>query len=414
MAEKENVAKSGSPHFMTPTFSSSKQSIATNLKDDDSPSAPLHPKLVKADGSNAWMKTAAKRVGFTRTAVTPRSMPRSKKEVQKRMASINPISFPDKLATPSYSKLTESPPSDYERRPQISPKDKPLPSPPAAQPDSSSPRRDSKTLIDAGDKPLRRHSPDGQGAHEDWPVLHPKRSASPGTLQQMMASTGSQLTQQAASASTSKERYPVLGNITLRKVSDDDQLPISRFSASHKIPRKEVSSPNMKKPADDKSLIPGNTHIDDPFKDGVYNTNLESTVNGLPNSPSGLSAAAAAVEKSSREESKSITEPRQTRTSSLRARLSTGQLVKDGHNKVVGFTDFTAPNEPASNAVRRDSLRARKEAQARRSITPPVAHAIQAKSSRESLGGNRAPAKFVAGSRRPTHPRRPSSRGSLH
>lgn len=291
----------------------------------------------------------------------------------------------------------------------MSPTDKPLPSPPIARLDTSSPRRESKTLIDASDKPLRRRSPDGQAANEDWPALRPKRSASPGTLQQMMASVGSQLTQQAVSAE--KERYPVLGNITLRQVHDDDQLPVSRFSASHKIPRKEISSPNLKEPTKKEEMI-FNHDIDDPFRDGVYNTNL-ATVNGLPNSPSGLSAAAAAVEKSSREDSKAINEPRQTRTSSLRARLSTGQLVKDGQNKVVGFTDFTAPNEPASNAVRRESLRARKEAQARRSITPPVAPAIQTKPSRESLGGNRAPAQFVAGSRRPAHPRRPSSRGSL-
>lgn len=259
---------------------------------------------------------------------------------------------------------------------------------------------------------MRRRSPNGQEGREDWPVLRPKRSASPGTLQQMMASTGSQLTQQATSAE--KERYPVLGNITLRQVPDNDQLPISRFSASHKIPRKEVSSPSLRKPVMYRSPARSNNDTDDPFRDGIYNTNLATAVNGLPNSPSGLSAAAAAVEKSSREKSKADIEPRQTRTASLRARLSAGQLVKDDHNKVVGFTDFTAPSEPASNSVRRDSLRARKEAQSRRSITPPVAPAIQPKPSRESLGGNRAPAQFVAGSRRPAHPRRPSSRGSLY
>ena len=159
------------------------------------------------------------------------------------------------------------------------------------------------------------------------------------------------------------------------------------------------------------------------------------------NFPSSLSAGAAAVEKSA-QESRPVIEPRQTRTSSLRARLSAGQLVKDGQNKVVGFTDFTAIPEPALDATRRDSLRARKEAQARRSLTPPhplrnnpskesigddrvqasrskapltkpVPHPLRPNSSRESIGGNRAPAQFVAGSRRPTHPRRPSSRGSL-
>jgi len=95
--EKENLAKSRSPHFMTPTFSSSKQFTATKTRNNETPSAPVASKPIKADSSNAWMKTAAKRVGFNRTAVTPRSMPRSKKEVQKHMAAINAISFPDKV-----------------------------------------------------------------------------------------------------------------------------------------------------------------------------------------------------------------------------------------------------------------------------------------------------------------------------
>lgn len=161
----------------------------------------------------------------------------------------------------------------------------------------------------------------------------------------------------------------------------------------------------------------------------------------ISGSPSNLSAGAAAVEKSA-QESRPAIEPRQTRTSSLRARLSAGQLVKDGQNKVVGFTDFTATPEPALGVTRRDSLRARKEAQARRSLTPPhplrtnpskeptagdrahasrsltplakpVPHHLRPNPSRESIGGSRAPAQFVAGSRRPIHPRRPSSRGSL-
>lgn len=265
---------------------------------------------------------------------------------------------------------------------------------------------------------------------------------SPGTLQEMLRETGSQLTQQAVSGQ--KERYPVLGN-TLRQVPDEEQLPVSRYSATYKIPRKEISSPDLDKTSSaNKATAVRNTHIDDPFKDGVYDSGpvvpVKSPRTGS-NSPSNLSAGAAAVEKSA-QELRPTNEPRQTRTSSLRARLSAGQLVKDGQNKVVGFTDFTATPEPALGATRRDSLRARKEAQARRSLTPPhllptnpsgesnngnraqarrsltppakpVPHPLRTKPSRESIGGNRAPAQFVAGSRRPTHPRRPSSRGSL-
>lgn len=83
-----------------------------------------------------------------------------------------------------------------------------------------------------------------------------------------MRETGSQLTQQAVSGQN--ERYPVLGN-TLRQVPDEEQLPVSRYSAMYKIPRKEVSSPNLGK-LSSKETAAGNTHVDDPFKDGVYDS----------------------------------------------------------------------------------------------------------------------------------------------
>lgn len=84
----------------------------------------------------------------------------------------------------------------------------------------------------------------------------------------MMRETGSQLAQQAVSGQ--KERYPVLGN-TLRQVPYEEQLPISRYSATYKIPRKEASSPNLGK-FSSKETAAGNTHIEDPFKDGVYDS----------------------------------------------------------------------------------------------------------------------------------------------
>ena len=276
---------------------------------------------------------------------------------------------------------------------------------------------ESKTLIDASDKPLRRRSPPDMAVHEeDWPILFPRRPTSPETLQEMLHHTGSQLAQQAMPGQ--KERYPVLGN-TLRQVPDEEQLPVSRYSATYKVPRKQISSPALDKKSDAaKDMTADNIHNDDPFKDGVYDSGpvLPSKSPHPISEPSSiLSAGAAAVEKVV-QESRSMIEPRQTRTSSLRARLSAGQLVRDSQNKVVGFTDFTATPEPALGTTRRDGFRARKEAQAHRSLTPPakpISHPLRTKPSRESIGGNRAPAQFVAGSRRPIHPRRPSSRGSL-
>ena len=86
-AEKENSVKSKSPHFMTPTFSSSLQSVTT---------ASITPipstNFTKAEGSNTWMKSAAKRVGFRRTGD---GTPRSKKEGPPK--NIRMVSFPDKV-----------------------------------------------------------------------------------------------------------------------------------------------------------------------------------------------------------------------------------------------------------------------------------------------------------------------------
>ncbi len=306
--------------------------------------------------------------------------------------------------------VSDSPPSSGENHiKKASPKDKPLPSPPVAQIGTSISSVESKSLIDASDKPLRRSSTVLRDHEEDWPVLQPRRSASPGTLQEMMRETGVQLSQQAVP--NQKERYPVLGN-TLRQVPDK-QLPVSRYSATSKAGQKDLSSqdPAVKLGEKKATNLKRASVDDDPFREGVYNTDLTSPAKPIATSTD-LSASAIPAGKST-QESKPTIEPRQTRTSSLRARLSAGQLVNNGQSRVVGFTDFTAPNEAPAGTGRKDSLRARKEAQARRSITPPVAPSLHTKTSRDSIGANRAPAQFVAGSRRPAHPRRPSSRGSL-
>ena len=91
-AQKENSTKSKSPHFMTPTFSSSSQSIATTTATP----VPLT-KSSKGEGSNAWMKSAAKRVGLHRTT---NGTPRSKKEGPAK--KLKTISFPDKVCHSLY------------------------------------------------------------------------------------------------------------------------------------------------------------------------------------------------------------------------------------------------------------------------------------------------------------------------
>ena len=427
--QKENIIEPESPNFMSPTISSSRQSSSPR---PNSQNSPVPPNPVKAD-SNAWMKGAAKRVGVPRRTSGGDGMPRSRKESLKMRQPKKAISFPDKvcsrssyvmtivlthrqLGTSSRNNSSASPPP-LPLPVKISPKDKPLPSPPVILLDPSSPKRESKTLIDATEKPLRRSPSDANGFEADeWPVLHPARPASPGTLQEMMRDTGAQLKRQSSSAQP--ERYPVLGN-AVRHQRSDDQLPTSRYSAQlHSPPKVDTT------PCEDSSLLEGredeavnggantgeNTFIDNPFRDGGYNTDMAAT-SQKSKAESNRKAVSAPSKEKSTKDSKPLITPRQTRTSSLRARLATGSLVKTSQSKVTGFTDFTAPKDANVGTTQESKLKARKEARIRRSTTPPTT--LNPKASRESISGNRAPAQFVAGSRRPSHPRRPSSRGSL-
>ena len=291
---------------------------------------------------------------------------------------------------------------------KASPKDKPLPSPPIAQVDDSSIVIEAKSLIDASDKPLIRRTPPGKPkSDEDWPVLHPEQRSSTGTLQEMLRETGSQLTQQTMSVE--KERYPVLGN-TVRQVASDDQLPISRYSASYNLPPEVTTTPNNETEAEGSSVAGEDIrHHSDPFKDGIYDSGPVAPAKELVPSPLKPSAGAARVQKPI-QDPQSVPEPRQTRTSSLRARLSAAQLDKNSPTKDTIVRDLKTPHELIKGD--RDSLLALKEAKSRRSTTPAINKSVSKKGSRDSIGSNRAPAQFVGGSRRPAHPRRPNSRGS--
>ena len=216
----------------------------------------------------------------------------------------------------------------------------------------------------------------------------------------MLRETGSQLTQQAIVVE--KERYPVLGN-TVRQINGEDQLPVSRYSASYTTPLEVISTPNTKTEAEENSVAGNDKRRNsDPFKDGVYDAGPVVPAKDLMPSPLKPSARGGRVQKPV-QDSKSVVEPRQTRTSSLRARLSAAQLDNAGSTK-------DAPNELVKG--NRDSLLTLKEAQGRRSTTPPLRRSVSKRASRDSIGSNRAPALFVGGSRRPAHPRRPNSRGS--
>ena len=296
--------------------------------------------------------------------------------------------------------------------------------PPFAQADLSTPYVSAVSLVEVSEMPLRGLSDDPT---QGWPVMQSERSERPGTIQEMLHETGKELKQQTVSGQ--QERYPKLGNS--HKASESEQPPVSRYSPMYRIPRKEVSSADLREPSNTSGASRVDKGLSDPFADSAKIPDSENTTIGMTTSLSNLSTAAAAVDKSAKEESKGFPTPRQTRTSSLRARLSAGSIEKDEKSKVLGFTDFTAPrssSESMAGPNRRDSYRARKEAQAvlssssvlsvRTKQSAPLLRTKQSKfslhpnKSTESIGKGRAPAQFVGGSRRPVPPPRQGSRGS--
>ena len=274
----------------------------------------------------------------------------------------------------------------------------------------ASPLGQNRTLIDASEKPLRR-SPPGkpQEAAEAWPVLFPNRPTTPGTLRQMTPERDGVL---ATIDSTCQpaERYPRLPSMgTYESTLDIGRKLSPKIAADQQIHRKQVSSPNLRKASKD----PKNVHSgQEKGRHGA--TPLDNTVKqtGKPDSPrleakrsESTLVKSACVDIASDQKpianTKPSNEPRQTRTSSLRARMSAGTVtnenMKPNGNKVLGHTDSSATTEP---------LATEKDIKRRSTPKPPGAFPIGRKLSRDSLRGKK-PAQFVAGSRRP------SSRGSL-
>lgn len=196
--------------------------------------------------------------------------------------------------------------------------------------------------------------------------------------------------------SAQNERYPVLGSQTQLgpdKVSD-------KSSPSYQIRHKQLPSST---PCQQPDTITA-------FNDGVAETESETTKEfdtaahdtptNIPNlvASSNLSASAAAVEKSLYEAG-SHGNLHQTRTASLRARLSAGQLIRDSpttKSKVVGFTDFTAINQP-SGQVRNELLSAPDESR-NRSMSP-TGRSFRSNPSKESLRGTLKPGQVFGADR---------------
>ncbi|MCJ1425837.1 hypothetical protein MMC29_003737 [Sticta canariensis] len=390
----KNLTKGKSPRFMSPTLSSTQQAATKVSKAQDRNTTPSSLLSKKAQGSN-WMASAAKRVGFRRGGdETPHA----------RKAGIpsKAISFPDKLATPSYVKISDSPVSSPVQFLTTPPSEKPLPSPPIAQLAKTSPMKEARSLIDASEKPLRRSPPGMPHKQEEWPVLSPQKLTT--TYPSQVMSHHGKL---PASSSPNERCHdfdigsppaPLIGRKSATKLSPSHNIRRKQIPPAK--PRDQVGPAS--KPS--KAVVKSDNHRNLMTASGF----AESSTTEPPN----LSSSVVTTEKSAYEAA-SMGHPRQTRTSSLRARLSADQQKKDNSDvktRAVGFIDLASVNKSPSKPSK-DSLSVLGET-GTRSQGALATNLLRAKSSTGSMHANRAPAQFVGGSRRP-HSHRPSSRSSL-
>ena len=292
---------------------------------------------------------------------------------------------------------------------KVLPSEKPLPSPPLAQLITGSPIKEARCLIDATEKPLRRSPPGKPHQEEEWPVLFPEKPTTPATLKELHSQDGHKPMLRLL-MSHDKKRCTALANFG-DSLAKKELNPTKKPSSVQSIQRKPVSTGKSFKTLSvspkqqDSHVQASSTASNGPNASDAAATTLMSND---PKPLSDLSAGASALEKSA-EEFKKFPEPRPTRTTSLRTRVSTGSLTTN--TKVVGFTDFTTIKEDAG-VIEQGTLRISSGSRSR-TKSPSRSAAPGKKPTLGPVRTNRAPAKSVAGSRRPAAPHRPGSRSSL-
>ena len=302
--------------------------------------------------------------------------------------------FITQLVPPLYIVLPDSLPSSATHCITTPLSEKPLPSPPIAQILEGSSLGEARSLLDASERPLRRSPPGMPHKQEDWPVLSPKKSGIDLSLRgDMVHDCCSDSPLNTPLTAAQNERYPLNGS---KPQSSPDKVS-ENSSPSYQIRRKQLPSSTPRQQPDTVTIS----------KNGVAGSERETAEEidavaqdapaDIPShaAPSNLSASAAAVEKSLYEAG-SHGNLHQTRTASLRARLSAGQIIKDSpttKSKVVGFTDFTAFNQVSGQGL----LSAPDESRDR--PMSPTGRSFRSNPSKESLRGTRAPGQVVGADR---------------
>ena len=198
--------------------------------------------------------------------------------------------------------------------------DKPLPSPPIATFTNHSPFKEARCLIDASEVPLRRSPSGDPDDQEDWPVLSPARPVTAiKSSQTVRQNDRSSLDEEATNSENS--------DMPIRNVPLSRFNPARRSASIDRIWRKPVVASDVS--AQTKNLPRPVSTVSEPTEsivtkasneqtDAAGSTERVSSVELTFNGPT-------VVEKPMRA-SRDYSNPRQTKTSALRARLSAGKF----------------------------------------------------------------------------------------
>lgn len=300
------------------------------------------------------------------------------------------------FASPTY--VTPPGPSNHAQASSRSLSEKPLPTPPIARVATTSPIKETRCLIDASEKPLRR-SPLGQPhKQEEWPVLSPKKltiidrdSVKLPCHDELPAATKTR-----SLSHNNYERYPTLSPVSA-PVSAVEPLGVRKPSPALDIQRKPIFTEVKTLNSHPKEMVDKNSSDTVKYVLATDSSSLENYSDPSFNIVKAETRA---------KESVFLGQPRQTHTSSLRARLSATKLAKESsvpRPKVVAYKESYAADETCG-IPERDSYNIADDAQIRSQSAP----SYRKKPAEGLMRVNRPRAQFVGGNQRTFTHRRSS------
>ncbi|KAI9730386.1 MAG: hypothetical protein M1834_005896 [Cirrosporium novae-zelandiae] len=413
------------PRFMAQTAASRSQASTPELMQRVSTSTPVGSGSgtggMKLEKKKGWVSSAAKRVGIGRFGEKTPTPGKGKDETKSQSSTcVSSLDKREMMAveiskgckipvkaqpTPSDKKtksIAGSPPPDPNKP---LPTEKPLPSPPIVQVITGTPVKESRTLVDVMDRPLRRSFTGNPRDEVDWPTLTPNKSCSNSPEESQVHSVGTsmktsvdseELENKKSTSAKSTEKFSRKSLPSeLQKESGESDSNASAFA---NIAEDMLSKPQMSPLVHDASLARF------PAPDVSLLSNSPSMTTMASYETADMSPGGAALEKFSLEHRLSTKKCGVYPSSSLRSRISLGSFEYEGpnnaQNRVLGFTDFTtAPSSPT-----------------KKSATPPspspIARRLQhTKNSLRVRGGK---VRVVVGSRSARTFNSPGKRSSAH